>query len=102
MSPTPITRFEFFGNDKKIIDALTDIKFINASNTALIQAKKRELKAMIQQSLKEMEGRAAEPGWEARLTDIMEKWQEIIDDLCAGCAANAMRISDPLLPGKKE
>jgi hypothetical protein len=32
----------------------------------------------------------------------MEKWQEIIDDLCAGCAANAMRISDPLLLGKKE
>jgi hypothetical protein len=99
MSPTSITRYELSATDRIIIDALTDIRLINASNTNLVQTKKRNLKAMIQRTLKEMEDRAVEPGWEARLVDMKEKWQELVDEFST---AKADRISEPLLPGKRE
>jgi hypothetical protein len=54
---------------------------------------------MIQRTLKEMEDRAVEPGWEARLVDMKEKWQELVDEFST---AKADRISEPLLPGKRE
>jgi hypothetical protein len=36
MSPTSITRYELSATDRIIIDALTDIRLINASNTNLV------------------------------------------------------------------